>query len=179
MAATTELVKSLIVTGEPNEATTLLNNLVKKLYPDLMRNTRNVGGFPYPKEVQTVDTTLGMLLILTGSMNEQMRLQGIKSSLQRRVYNVSDKGLLSRPSKTEWELIHGSSSSSYKIDLYCERVEKEKLQKQKQKQKELNAEEDVLSKLRDKARRAAFESLLMMKECDTLISLRSLELIKS
>ena len=177
MAATTELVKSLIVTGEPNEATILLNNLVKKLYPDLIRNTRNVGGFPYPKEVQTVDTTLGMLLILTGSMNEQMRLQGIKSSLQRRVYNVHDNGLLSQPSKTEWELIHGSSSSSYKIDIYNKRVEKEKIQKQKQ--KELNEEEDVLSKLREKARRAAFESLQIIKECDTLISLQSLELIKS
>ena len=172
MAATTELIKSLIVTGEPNEATTFLNNLVKKLYPDLMGRTRNEGGFPYPKEVQTVDTTLGMLLTLTKSMNEQNRLQGIRSSLQRRVYNVQENGLLSRPERTEWEAIHGRSLSSYKNNLDDEEVEKDK------KQKKLKEEEEIISTLRERARRAAFNGTQMMKECDTLIALQSSELIK-
>ena len=147
--------------GEYVEANELLYGLVRRLYPGLYQCSESEGEDPSPAEVTCVDELLGVLLSLAQALRDSNRAAGVRSAYQKKVFAVSECGLLVKPQPSEFELVHGRSMLSYET-VAVAMAQTRELEK-------VTRVETAAAALVDKANQLRASCSFLLRDCDSVI----------
>ena len=148
--------------GESYEPYVLLNNVVKRLYPGLVKKVGKEGREPFGEEVMEENKTIGMLLLLIENISYHQKVHGVGSVLQKKLYDVQENGLLTRPVPIDRELVHGRI-----LAYYDEKIKIDK----KEEENQLNYESNCRNEeLKERLKHTVKYSKNLSNHCDDVIA---------